>query len=837
MKIKPNYKINKLRGAIIASMLAVTAQTPMQAQASNEVSAAINDHIPLGTAYNKYSGEFINVQTITGKVVEGGNTIGNIFTQSNQNFRQLSSRLAGEVSVDLNFPAIQANANASVALQSANDEFTANWIFSSINKVGSKVLNPLTGDSSPKLSSVGNTISTWSATQKLEYAGTSYISEIEYGNQLFVAMTMKFLNEQDKLEVEGELSVDYATGVVTASGNVNAMSEEKKSSVKITVSAYQFGGEPLNLLRIIPNNIVTCDLNDYNPCFQVFKNAVEYGRGIGDFAGENSFNANSASSIETANVIGYRKTDYNEGAPEIYALHVSSVTPDDNDAIIEALENDYATEIQNRGRAQAMLKHYSGYLTPSLQDELFAANNKATNNAYALALMADYCRENYLGGDCTTYINSNNCAVSGGSRPCLESYDINDFTLPQIPNQYELVLEFAESEAERETLARQGYTCELMNEPNDAGPWSDTYMCSNIDIGLTWSHSGPISNMACTIIVEGAEDNWTTAWKNNYMCLPQDSEWQLMFESTGGPETVLANNDYTCTAVNPSDDPHAWADNSLCYRAKWRLDFASDIDQKYALQSQGMECIAINDASESATWEDNYLCSNIAIADIGLEWSESGAIAGKTCTNIDEDADGAHWDNNHLCLPSDSTRELNWITSSGGQGGLENAGYQCTDVREENDTAGTWTDNRLCYRDNIDLIFQWAQSDDSKRFWESREYGNCTQIIEPSNLGHGWGNNYLCTNQDIGLKWSYAGEIPNMACTNIDEDADGSYWDDNYMCLPNDSRWELTWTTADGGRDTKLSQGYACKKIIEEDDPNTWGDNWLCYKEKKVYGE
>ena len=76
-----------------------------------------------------------------------------------------------------------------------------------------------------------------------------------------------------------------------------------------------------------------------------------------------------------------------------------------------------------------------------------------------------------------------------------------------------------------------------------------------------------------------------------------------------------------------------------------------------------------------------------------------------------------------------------------------------------------------------------------------------------------------------------------MTCTNIDEDADGSYWDNNYMCLPNDSRWELTWTTADGGRDTKLSQGYACKKIIEEDDPDTWGDNWLCYKEKKVYGE
>ena len=59
----------------------------------------------------------------------------------------------------------------------------------------------------------------------------------------------------------------------------------------------------------------------------------------------------------------------------------------------------------------------------------------------------------------------------------------------------------------------------------------------------------------------------------------------------------------------------------------------------------------------------------------------------------------------------------------------------------------------------------------------------CTQITEVAD-DDGWDNNYLCVpqNSPLNLKWSSNGTIPGASCINIHEGADRNDWWDNYLC-------------------------------------------------------
>jgi hypothetical protein len=428
MKTNNNNKIKKTGARLLAAASTSLLLTAIPAVAES-IPGAVNDHVPLGTAYNRFSGKFLNFQPIKGEVQQSGNASTNILSAQDQNFRQLSSRLSGDLSVNLNFPTVQASAGASVALASASDEYSSNWVFSVINKSRSQVLRGIDGAPSPVLSTAGQTIADqYTASQLndvdlLQRVGTDYVSEIEYGSQLFITMKMNFLNSADKQNISGYVNVDYAGGVVNVDGSASSLSQAVQQSVKITVNAHQFGGNPLGLMTILPDNILSCTLEQPQACFELFENGVKYARGLAPYAGIGF--KDQVTDISDANVIGYQTSQYDGGTAQMQAL-VPTYSVTNNSATIEQLESEYAAELDHRDRAQAMLKYYSAQLTSIQRTELANINQAATNNAFALASLADFCRDSYLGSDCSNYIAAN-CPVTGQSRSCLESYDTNVF--------------------------------------------------------------------------------------------------------------------------------------------------------------------------------------------------------------------------------------------------------------------------------------------------------------------------------------------------------------------------------------------------------------------------
>lgn len=53
---------------------------------------------------------------------------------------------------------------------------------------------------------------------------------------------------------------------------------------------------------------------------------------------------------------------------------------------------------------------------------------------------------------------------------------------------------------------------------------------------------------------------------------------------------------------------------------------------------------------------------------------------------------------------------------------------------------------------------------------------------------------YLCLSKNLGLKWSNEGNIDDMKCTKIIDPFDANGWDNDYLCLPHDSNYNLMWS-------------------------------------------
>jgi|GEM_PF-5569243 len=102
---------------------------------------------------------------------------------------------------------------------------------------------------------------------------------------------------------------------------------------------------------------------------------------------------------------------------------------------------------------------------------------------------------------------------------------------------------------------------------------------------------------------------------------------------------------------------------------------------------------------------------------------------------------------------------------------------------------------------------------------------HCVKTQEPGSKG--WEDNQLCTDRDMGLRWSYAGPIAGLSCTHTHESADGTAWNDNYLCIPSGSPLKFTWSSS--GRPA----GKQCLSFYENSrSPETGQDNFLCFNEK-----
>ena len=243
-----------------------------------------------------------------------------------------------------------------------------------------------------------------------------------------------------------------------------------------------------------------------------------------------------------------------------------------------------------------------------------------------------------------------------------------------------------------------------------------------------------------------------------------------------------------------------------------------------------------NGAEPAGTnWHDNWLCSNI---DVGLSYTPAGAISGKYCASVGEFTD-AHsgsigWKDNFICTTQYVGIQYTLYASETTM--RQNAGLKCMSMYEPSDASGWWSDNSLCWKedmtetfgsivDGLDIRFTTAASSLAAAR-TATGYDHCIQMTESAaSAAWTWTDNWLCANKDIGWAYSQAGPPANRYCARVIEYAAPIYtWLDNFIC--SSQYVGLTFEFLGGA----ARPGASCVSLRESSDPY-WsdGNNHLCW--------
>ncbi|MGI0115360.1 internalin [Zooshikella sp. RANM57] len=389
----------------------------MSERFGTKIPGLVNDHIQLGTAYDSTKEIFLNHQPVAG--VERQNYGGVKFTvtyDQDTSYDEVLSMLNGSVDASVAINVVQVNAGAHIAKEAAESEYASSYTFSATATPKKRVLLPENANTGFVLSPVGDAIATQYQNQLAELAGDEFVTSIEYGSQLFVNMKVEFLNSRDKDNIGGYLGVDVAGGIVSVKGELDFLDEEVKKSVKITVRALQKGGNPIELLKVIPNNIITCSLENPKPCFDLFEEAIQYAKT--DF--QLQFD-----SLSDYNVVSYETTRYDRST-----LDVKRLVPEyqevswQRDQIIYEMTDNYKHAIKDEQRASDLLASYYSWMPNEQRTKVEQIKQAAYNNAWLYYDIAKYCQEHPFGTECVDYWNNvkDTCA-STAEEACIAEYD------------------------------------------------------------------------------------------------------------------------------------------------------------------------------------------------------------------------------------------------------------------------------------------------------------------------------------------------------------------------------------------------------------------------------
>jgi hypothetical protein len=392
---------------------------------ATDLPGLMNDHIRLGTGYNRDTNEFLNVQTVDGLI---STEFGAVFAETDlaidASYEKALSIINGKVDISVAFPVVRVEAGADLAKEMTSTEFSNTYTFQAWTTPKKRTLVPHDENVGYTVTSAGNTLANQYQGSLMSVAGDSYISEIEYGAQLLVNLRVEYLSEQHKSDIGGYIGVDYAKGNVGVSvdGQLRYIDEDLKKSVRISVRAVQQGGDPKQLLNIIPTNIITCSLDNYEPCFDLFVDAVNYG--------ENDFST-QFNSLSDYNVVRYTATPYAISSEDVKRLDSA-----DQEVSLATtfrtlwLENAFKTAIGHENRARSALAKYSSWMSDTQRLAAEQVRRAAYDSAWIYNEYALQCRDNPYGSSCKDnwddYIAQ--CGT-GEFAPCLEVYSVSDLNV------------------------------------------------------------------------------------------------------------------------------------------------------------------------------------------------------------------------------------------------------------------------------------------------------------------------------------------------------------------------------------------------------------------------
>lgn len=358
------------------------------------------DQFPLGTAYRSAGGDYLGLQTVKGTQVDYlGNSNMDFRVGVDLGYEQALKLIDGKVDAGFKLPAVRVDAGANYAKEIAADKYTGTYTVYSSLKPKSRMLLPEAGGSYQPTSAAMELVDLYPG-DRANNLGDGFVHGYAYGSNVVINMKIDYRNESDKRTIGGYLSVDWL-GQVEVKGQLQNMDDEKKQSVKISISGYQSGGDPNRLLDIIPNGIMRCTLLNPTPCFELFSAAVNYLKNDYIYQFDD---------LSDYNITETYIAPYSRSGPGVHVLMpVEGYTKASylTKLVVRDLTQRWTEEKLVYRRAKNLQRYYASNFEPDRIAQLREIEIASRNNANLFADMVDFCELNPEGNFCADYERDN----------------------------------------------------------------------------------------------------------------------------------------------------------------------------------------------------------------------------------------------------------------------------------------------------------------------------------------------------------------------------------------------------------------------------------------------
>lgn len=166
------------------------------------------------------------------------------------------------------------SARASYAQKMREQSYGLNYVVFAYNKDHSKVFIPTSRSEAWKQSS---------QEEFLTSCGAGYVAAQDYGSMLFLKFSL-ILDQKDEEKNFGAGASGSYMGIAKLKASISANTRTKKATGKLSVSAFQIGGKPAELGKILKTNadggliesFALCDVSDIPKCLEGLRSIENY---------------------------------------------------------------------------------------------------------------------------------------------------------------------------------------------------------------------------------------------------------------------------------------------------------------------------------------------------------------------------------------------------------------------------------------------------------------------------------------------------------------------------------------------------------------------------------
>ena len=358
-----------------------------------------------------------------------GNTEAHFSVSVDASHKSVLDSISGGASADLKFASVDVSGNIAIATESAADSYVGTYTLFARVKPEKAVLLPEVesegGIAASELTGTGvglqptGSFTGWqgilgNGQPLMDKVGDEFIQAIEYGSWLMVTLKFEYRNAEDKKNIGGQLSVNWAGGI-DANGSANFSSIENASTVDVTISAYQYGGDSQELATIIPNGLLSCRLNNPTACFDLFANAVDYMKT--DYP-EQFKNADGSLNLNQFNKIRYFTERYDQTGPN-WTTAMTDPYDEMSFASRQAMREVHTLWEQallDERRADYLVAERASEMPSAQVSKVSTISSLASDNAVNLANLVEDCLANAAA-------TPSYCATTWANQTFMKSYD------------------------------------------------------------------------------------------------------------------------------------------------------------------------------------------------------------------------------------------------------------------------------------------------------------------------------------------------------------------------------------------------------------------------------